>query len=189
VDKQARMERVAEHIARLIVRHGLDAVTHSRVARGAEVSRPWLYKYVGRERQALVDFMARHFALQLAELDQRPRCDSAESWIDDTVEGLAVMVRHTQRAPWLLPLYFRYIGTDTPIGACIDEIESRYLARSALEIEQAGLVPAADARRCAELINAARWGIVHRHGLGGFDGDPELQHVRAQFRRWLQAIA
>lgn len=182
------MERVAEHTARIVLRHGLDGVTHAKVARAAEVSRPWLYKYIGRDRPSLVDFMVTHFGVRLAELDDRPRCDSRAHWEDDSVAGLQVMARHAAAAPWVLPLYFRHVGQDNPVGVRIAEIERRYLQTAVHELTQVGVADRASAPTLAELIHAMRLGIVHRHQLLGIAGDAELTRSADVFRRWLHGL-
>lgn len=188
VDKLGKMERVAEHTLRLVLRHGLDAITHAKVARAAGVSRPWLYKYIGRERSDLVASAADHFGLRLAELDQRPRCDTRAHWTADSVEGLATMVQHAARAPWVLPLYYRHIGTGDPIGERIAELERRYLDASTLELTRAGIASGPRARTIAELVHAMRIGLVHRHQLTGLCGDGDLRLTSSVFERWLVSL-
>ena len=187
-DKGGKMEQVAEQPARLVLQYGMDVITHARVARASGVSRPWLYKYIGGERQDLITFMATHFGMRLAELDQRPRTESRALWIDDTVEGLRTMARLANDAPWVLPLYFRYVGSDGPLGKCIQEIETRYLDLSSRELVRAGVSDRPRARLTAELIHAARLGIVHRHLTTGMAADPALSEAVATFRRWLDTL-
>jgi len=187
-DKTGKMEGVAGQIARLILHHGVDAVTHARVARGSGVSRPWLYKYVGRERAELLEFMARHFGLRLAELDQRPSTASRARFIEDTVEGLCTMARLAAAAPWVLPLYYRYVGSEGRLGECVAEIEARYLALSERELVAAKVVEPARARLVAELIHAARLGIVHRHLTRGLPLDGPEAAAAQTFRGWLESL-
>lgn len=188
-NKDAKMVAVAEATAKLVVLHGIEGVTYAKVARASSVSRPWLYKYIGRERADLVRFVADHFGAELADLGVRPRTDSAEHWIADSVAGVELMLASAQRAPWVLPLYFRYVGTDTPLGDCVQRVEQRYLSVATGELQRAMGLPEEHAAWTAELFHAARMGIVHRQLISGFCPPAETQLLRRQLERWLRSFA
>lgn len=183
------MRAVAEGIARMVMAHGIEGVTYAKVARAASVSRPWLYKYIGRDREDLVRFIASHFGAELAEFDYRPRTDTLEHWIDDSVTGVVQMLDKSRAAPWVLPLYFRYLGTQTSLGECIEGVEKLYLATVAGELQKAMGLPAEHAAWAAELFHATRMGIVHRQLVTGFCSEQDTHLLRRQLERWLAAFA
>ena len=187
--KDAKMVAVAGAIARIVLAQGPSAATYAQVARAAHVSRPWLYKYIGRDREDLLRFVADHFGAKLADLDVRPRTDSSEHWITDSVAGVEQMLASAQRAPWVLPLYFRYVGSDTPLGQCIERVEKRYLSVATGEMQRAIQLPAEHAAWVAELFHATRMGIVHRQLLIGFCPPAQAHLLRRQLERWLSTFA
>ena len=91
------------------------------------MSRAWLYKYIGPKREALLRFTTVHFGNTLAKFQSRPRTSSKEHWIEDTVEGVFLLMQQSVAHPWVMPLYYRYLGTPTALGQCIADIERRYL--------------------------------------------------------------
>jgi len=183
------MRSVAEATARLLLAHGIDGVSYAKVARGAAVSRPWLYKYIGNQREDLVRFVADHFGAELADLERRPRTDSLANWVEDSLDGVQQMLESAQRAPWVLPLYFRYVGSDTPLGDCIERVERLYLATATGELQRAVGLPEEHAKWTAELFHATRMGIVHRQLVQGFCPPAEQHLLRRQLERWLASFA
>lgn len=186
--KSAKMARVAERTAWLLLRHGTDGVSFAKVARSSEVSRAWLYKYIGKERQDLIDFMADHLAAELGKLDSRPRTDSREGWVDDSVAGLAGLLESSAAVPWVLPLYFRYLRADNALGQCVERNEARYLVTATHEIATVFGMRAEAARLTAELLLATRLGIAYRHQSDGFEGGGDSRFLLDHYRRWLRAL-
>jgi AcrR family transcriptional regulator len=178
-DKPQKMAGVAECVARLLIQHGLAGVTHARVARAAHVSRAWLYKYVGSSREDLVRFTTEHFGNLLAEFDQRPRTDSRETWLADTVEGMRALLAHASQHPWLLPLYFRYQATETVLGTTIAEMERLYIATTAAEMKQALGLDQPSASWAAELLLAFRMAFAYRHQRTGLLRPREFERLSA----------
>jgi AcrR family transcriptional regulator len=176
-DKAKKLDSVAASIARLLVQHGPESVTHARVARAANVSRAWLYKYLGSTRPDLIHFATVHFGNLLAEFDARPRTSSRAEWMCDTVAGMRDLIEKSARHPWVLPLYFRYLGTDGELGRTIAELEKAYIETTASEVAAVFGLEREAARWVAELLFCARMTLVHRHQLGGVLAPPKLDEL------------
>ena len=183
-DKTAKLEAVAECIARLLIQHGPERVTHARVARAGGVSRAWLYKYLGAAREDLLRFTAVHFGNLLAEFDERPRTSSKAEWLSDTLDGLRSLTGHAERHPWVLPLYFRYVGTNTHLGRIIGELEITYIETPTDEMRRALNLDPATARWAAELLFCARMALAHRHQISGALAPAQLD----QLARFLERL-
>ena len=68
--KDARFARVAEAVVALLLRGGPDELRFVTLAREARVSRPWLYKYFGPDRDALLDFTVRTYGAAFAGVER-----------------------------------------------------------------------------------------------------------------------
>jgi AcrR family transcriptional regulator len=187
-EKEHKVEAVAAATAKLLWQHGLEGVTHARLARASGVSRAWLYKYLGNEKEDLLRFVTEHFGAMLAKFQTRPRVDSKENWIDDTVQGVFVLIVQAQQFPWVMPLYYRYVGTDSELGRCIAEIEERYLDTATIEIAKVFGMPETRARWAAELMLTLRACIAYRQSLTGFVAMNQLEELRKLLQSWSRAL-
>jgi AcrR family transcriptional regulator len=187
-EKEQKVEAVAAATAKLLWQHGVEGVTHARLARASGVSRAWLYKYVGNEKEDLLRFVTEHFGAMLGKFQTRPRLDSKDNWIDDSVQGAFVLMVQAQQFPWVMPLYFRYLGTDSELGRCIAEVEQRYLDTSTVEIMKVFDMPESRARWIAELMLTVRTGIAYRQALKGFVPMSQLEDLRKLLQTWSRAL-
>jgi AcrR family transcriptional regulator len=187
-NKQEKIDAVAGATAELLWKHGIEAVTHARLARAAGVSRAWLYKYIGSKQKDLLRFTTVHFGDTLGKFHNRPRTDGKDHWITDTVEGVFALMQQGAQHPWVLPLYFRYIGTQTELGRCIADIEQRYLATASVEIRKVFGLPPRKARWAAELLLALRSSIAYRHAVTGFVDQTQMDDLRALLTRWSESL-
>jgi AcrR family transcriptional regulator len=187
-EKEHKIEAVAAATAKLLWQHGVEGVTHARLARASGVSRAWLYKYVGPKKEDLLRFVTEHFGAMLGKFQTRPRLDSKDNWIDDSVQGAFVLIVQAQQFPWVMPLYFRYVGTDSELGRCIAEIEKRYLDTSTVEIMKVFGMLEPRARWAAELMLTLRTGIAYRQSLTGFVALNQLEDLRKLLHTWSKAL-
>lgn len=187
-EKEHKIEAVAAATAKLLWQHGVEGLTHARLARASGVSRAWLYKYVGPNKEDLLRFVTEHFGAMLAKFQTRPRVDSKENWIDDTVQGVFVLIVQGQQFPWVLPLYYRYVGTDSDLGRCIAALEERYLDTATVEIIKVFGATEKRARWMAELMLTVRAGIAYRQQLTSFVALNQLEDLRKLLHTWSQAL-
>lgn len=188
-DKSDKIEAVAEWTLRIIDAHGIEGTSVARVGRAASVSRPWMYKYIGRGKEALIETAARRFGRLIAGLDRRPRVDSRENWVHDTMANTRSLFLNTRERPWLLRIYYRYKGTRTVLGQVIEDLESRYLEAHTQEIALVWSMPAAEARILAESLMAARLGMAHRYQYREEVDEEDRERFFSLLRRWLSGIS
>ncbi|MBT3220180.1 MAG: TetR/AcrR family transcriptional regulator [Proteobacteria bacterium] len=128
--KDERYHRVALAVVTILLRRRPQEVTVSAVARRAKVSRPWIYKYFGRETDSLLGFTVKYFGEAFNELDEEPFAhDSIDQWRQYLVERTNKALDDVESAPWLMLLYFRYRHDAGPIGVAMREIEQLHLDR------------------------------------------------------------
>ncbi|MCA9755344.1 MAG: TetR/AcrR family transcriptional regulator [Candidatus Eisenbacteria bacterium] len=188
-DKSEKVEAVAEWTLRIIDAHGLDGVSIARVARAASVSRPWMYKYVGRGKEELIEVAVRRFGMLISGLDRRPRLDSRENWVHDTMANTQRLFLNSRERPWMLRLYYRFKGTHTVLGEVIADLESRYLGAHTREIAEVWGMPEEESRILAESLMAARLGMAHRYQYREEVEEDDRGRFFALLRRWLSGIS
>lgn len=159
--KSEKMTLVAQRILFLCERSGIDSITVSRVARMAEVSRPWLYKYVGQKREDLISFAFDHYGSEFALLNSRPNPRNFEEWVDSLKSGFVHLLQMGRKNPWTLPLYFRFKGQNGLIGERIRKIEVQFIEKASEEMINALGLPKPQALEKARLINSVRLSLVH----------------------------
>jgi AcrR family transcriptional regulator len=148
--KVDRFHRVAWAVAVGLLRGGPLRVAD--VARRANVSRPWIYKYLGAEPDGLIQFAVRTYAEAFGAPVAGP-LDSVELLRQGTLEGLDDALL----APWCVLVFFR--GRHAR-GALGDAIRAA-LRRQAVEL--AARLPGASRGDVgvAVLFEAARLSLYH----------------------------
>jgi AcrR family transcriptional regulator len=159
--KNEKMTLVAHRILFLCERSGTDSITMSRIARMAEVSRPWLYKYIGQTKEELVSFAFDHYGNEFALLNSRPNPQNYEEWLDSLKSGFEHLLQMGQKNPWALPLYFRFKGQNGFVGEKIRHIENQFIKKASEEMIKACGFPKPQALEKARLINSVRLALAH----------------------------
>ena len=183
------MVRVAECTLKIIHQHGLDGLTHSRLARASGVSRPWLYAYIGKTKDSLISLAVQHFGHVYAQIDLPPVGFDAKSWVNGQVEGLRNALNQVTSYPWLMPLYFRYRSTETPLGQAIMETEKQYIKKQVTELQNSLKLDVRTARAVAELCTAFKLGLAYRWGATTLRNDITQEHVLILAKSWLRKAA
>lgn len=184
--KQRKLSRVADAVARALLRAARpEAIPYSAIARGAGVSRGWIYKYLGTDRRALLDFVASHFARDFGELGERRSYRDAADWVDGVVASNRKALRDVLRWPFVVTLYLRHRSRDDALGSKIRELEREFVRKFSAEIPRDAI---ADPRRraiFAETFLAARFGIWQRWLDPAFRRRYREDEVLEMMRLWL----
>ena len=160
-DKEQKLDAVARAVASLLLSHGIPALTPSRVARAARVSRGWIYKYLGGGDK-LIEFAVDRLGKDFAELGSPIRAKNRDELRDALIEGSRRMYFKAVDQPFLLPIYFRYVQSPTPLGERIREIEAVYLRRLAESIRASLGIDMMRAKQLAELLTSLRMSLGFR---------------------------
>ena len=185
--KELKMVRVAEHTLTLIHQHGLEGLTHSRLARAAGVSRPWIYAYVGKDKSALIALAINHFGRLFSRFDDPPTSADEGSWIRSQVTGLKAALDTAEKYPWLMPIYFRYRSTETEIGRSIMNAERLYVRRQSLELQNALKIDVKEARVVVELTTAFKLGLAYRWASTSLSKDISETQVLLLSKSWIKS--
>lgn len=187
--KTDKLIRLAEAVLRLIDAHGMKGVTTTNLSRAAKVTRPWIYKYIGRSKDDLIRFAVDHFGRSVAEMDRPMKFSSRAEWIQASVDHVAHVLKSTSRYPWFTSLYFKYRGTPTLLGSRIADVESAYFQKQAAEMSATLKTPTERAYLVAEVLTAFRMGLMHSWqsgGLGRAGGEVLTRGLLKVLEQWLK---
>ncbi len=161
-DKQLKLERVAKCVMSIVVRFGLDGLSPSRLSRAAQVSRPWIYKYIGGSKDSLSSFAITHFGKLLAQLDGGAKPASIEFFRDDEIARLANALAFSENHPEVILIYYRYKGTPTSLGKAIEKIENEYRKAKNFQIRETFRISEKDSEIYTEILLALKMGLCHK---------------------------
>lgn len=125
--KIEKFDQVAKAIIHLVDLHGLEAITHARVHQASKVSRPWLYKYIGKEKKDLLAYAVNTLGRQWARLDSPWTAKDAKEFQERLIDSTLFAINFVKENPMMIGPYFRFKGTPTPIGKTIEHIEDQFL--------------------------------------------------------------
>jgi len=165
-EKSQKVRRVAAATLNIIWQSGIRSLNPTRVARSAKVSRPWIYKYIGGSKEALMASSIDFFGRMYANIDRIQSDEDSDSWMKREMEDLKKNFRLAEECPFLLPVYYHFKGSKTTLGAGIDKVESEYLKRKAQQIKRIVGTSEASSKLIAELMMTYKLATVHRWQTG-----------------------
>ena len=166
--KDEKYTKAAEAIFHLLLQAGIPAVTHARVSRSSKISRGWLYKYIGKNREDLITFGIDYFGKIFIELDvQAAAPKNKQEFFDFFVAGTERMLSYTLIYPWIIPIYFQFRASKSVVGERIRKISDAYLTRQMKELQPLFKIDAKEARICAEVLGGMRLGLGFNYQVTG----------------------
>lgn len=175
-NKSEKQIKVSEAVLEIIAREGLNGLSHSKVSRRSGVSRAWIYEYLGADKQGLIA----HAAEVLAEDFSRAKVSlprTREELNTQLREGLNFVFDTGATRPVVVQMYFRYRGSDNPIGVAIAKYERQWLRSAQKTLIDLLKLPKEQAELLAELMLTLRLGFTHRVIT---DPKPRLARDRAE---------
>lgn len=160
--KEIKLLAVSIAILEIIENDGILGVTHSKVARKSKVSRAWIYEYIGKEKNELIEFGADVFASHMARttLEELPKTKEAIGV--QLKEGVEFLFNSVEQNPLIVKLFFRFRGTTNSVGIAIQKYEKQWLANAENTIVSVIGLPLEQASLLAELVLTLRLGFAHR---------------------------
>jgi AcrR family transcriptional regulator len=176
-DKESKMDIIANKTLYILERYGHDAVTFSRVAASTKISRPWIYKYIGKTKEDLMNFAVDHFGKKFALIYSRPQPQDIEQWNKMTVAGFERILNETQKNPWIIIIYFQFRGSTTPLGIRIAHLENLFLKENSKEIQSALNLDSKKAKKFTKYLLAIRMGLVHNWITNNSTQDEKIEII------------
>ena len=159
--KNEKQMAVAKAVLELIEKDGLLGVTHSKVARKSKVSRAWIYEYIGKDKNAFIEFAAEAFASYVARLNiEMPK--TKEQLQDRLKSGIRFFFESVAKDPVIIKVYFRFRGSANPIGDVIKKYEKKWFEMVINGINEFIALPAEQAAMLVETVLILRLGFAHR---------------------------
>lgn len=118
---------VSRAILEIIEKGGSEKLSHSRIARLSKVSRAWIYEYMGKEKEDLVNIAAEVFGSYFTKTNTTLEVKTLEDLRTLLQEGQELAFQKNKDEPLIIKLYFRFRGTSTPIGVTIKKYEKHWL--------------------------------------------------------------
>lgn len=158
-DKQLAVSRA---ILEVIEKDGFLGVTHSKVSRLSKVSRAWIYEYIGKEKSSLVEFAAEVFAENISRINLTNLPKNKLELSHQLNEAINYLFDLSEQNPVVIKLYFRFRGTQNPIGQVIQKYEMQWLKSATKVTVKVLQVSSSQAQSIAELVLTLRLGFAHR---------------------------
>lgn len=160
--KEVRFGRVAEAVVGQLLRGTPSDLRYAAVARRAGVSRPWLYKYFGPDKEGLVAFTARLFGDAFARLEAFPPGATVEAFRDHLEAGTRRGLTDSLAAPWCVEMYFRYRHAPHVLGQAVRDVEAAHVDAFVDALPASLRRDRSAAIRFAEVFTPTRMAVYHR---------------------------
>jgi len=176
-DKQAKFQAVAEAIFAILIRGGIENLSHTRVAEVSRVSRAWVYKYIGKTSDDLIAFSLDAIGKEFAKIGVLLATQTADEVRTSLFQGTFRMLANAEKNPALMALYSRYAGTDNPVGRKIAELEDEYIAAVRSRLVQYFGLPDSEALVVAEVLHGMRMGLAIRYSSYGLKEKTDFEGI------------
>lgn len=187
--KEEKFHSVSVALASILNKLGPNKITVTQVAKKASVSRAWIYKYVGSDTEDLIRFAIEHLGKDVTERDLTEVIRNRKDLVKSVSSGIERMFQKTNEYPWLIPVYYKYRGTDTAPGRFIDSVEQAYVNRQAKRLMQHFKGYDADkAMIAAEILTATRMGLAFAWQRGELRKKASKNDVLASVEAWLSEL-
>lgn len=172
-------------------RQGLASVNHSTLARMSRVSRPWIYKYVGKTKEDIIKRTTEHYIDELFRHRKLPVINELKELRKFIREDSLSFLQQAQNHPHLIPLIFIYFESTGPIGQIVRDSFRQYSKRLGKDIQRFLDISKNDADLISELISITRIGLAfflvrgeRPHSKGSFD----LQDLKRTYSQLKQIL-
>lgn len=184
--KAEKFEQVSLALFQLLATQPLVKITHAKVARKANVSRAWIYKYIGSDKDALITFAIEHLGKKLTERDLADVIESKGDLIAATIAGVDRMFENTSTYPWFIPVYFKYKGTSSSPAQAIRDIEQAYVKRQATLMKRVfKSYNQKQAEAAAEVLTTLRMGLAFNWQMGELKSRGSREEILAFIGQWI----
>lgn len=164
--KSEKLDRVYESVLiQCLKATGQLKISKSDLAKKANVSRAWIYKYCGRTDEELIRKSFEYFAMFFARQGHslKPIRWTKKIWLDRFVQGFEEMLDDVEKFPWIMPMYYKFKGTNSLIGKMIQDYEQYYTrSEDAPRMAQVFKLKKEPSIYLAEVLLALRMGLTHQ---------------------------
>ncbi|MBS1971329.1 MAG: hypothetical protein JSU04_13560 [Bdellovibrionales bacterium] len=160
--KSEKYFNVSRAILEMLEQEGVAALSHTAISRKAKVSRAWIYEYMGRDRQHLLDIASETFGSYFTKTNISVEILTPADLLKLLRVGHEMTFAKMEAEPILIKLYFRFKGTKTPMGATIKKYEKHWLDYMSEIFMRVLKYDEAEASNICQIIQTLRLGFCHR---------------------------
>ncbi len=187
--KEEKFHAVSVALGALLNKTGAGKITVTQVAKRANVSRAWIYKYVGKDSEDLIRFAIEHLGQDITQRDLTDVIRSRKELVTSVTSAMDRIFDKTREYPWFIPVYYKYRGTDTAPGRLIDSVEQAYVDRQTKRLMQHFKSYDHDkAVIAAEILTAFRMGLAFSWQRGDLKKKASKSEVLASVESWLSEL-
>ena len=168
--KSNKYSLVSEACLAVLSLRGLNALNVSGVAKRSGVSRGWIYKYVGANKEALLTFSVKAFGEKVLQPERMGQSGTPQEWQSYYLPELERTYALVKEHPWLPNVYYKYRYSTSSVGAVIKEIEFQAREARANELRRSWGLSAKQASPLASVLVAIRMGLAF-HWMSCGDND------------------
>ena len=147
--KEAKMEAVLQSVLRTVSMKGPDRITMADIARSAKVSRSWIYKYLARSPNQLLEWAVKSFGERMTSLNSAWPLDTR---INIRQRLMRSVYRLYDNDLMLLKTYMRYFLGEHKMKDLIQEVQLPYLKSFAAYLNKFEKLENDQALKIAEMI-------------------------------------
>lgn len=187
--KEDKFHSVSVALGGLLNKSGPGQITVTQVAKNANVSRAWIYKYVGKDSEDLIRFAIEHLGNDITTRDLDDVIRTRRDLVKSVTSGMERIFQKTNEYPWFVPVYYKYRGTDTAPGRLIDYVEQAYVERQTQRLQQTFRGYDRDkAVIAAEILTSFRMGLAFSWQRGDLKKKASKSDVLASVESWLNEL-
>ncbi len=153
---------VSRAILEIIEEGGTNLLTHSLISRRSKVSRAWIYEYMGRDKLDLINVAAEIFGGFFTKTNTSDNIFSKTELKKILLDGQNLTFLKIKDEPVIIKLYFRFRGTNTPIGHTIKKYEKYWLDYISAKLVLIAQLNPNEAMTFARTILTLRLGFAFR---------------------------
>jgi AcrR family transcriptional regulator len=162
-NKDANYTKVSAAVSLILENKGLRALTISAVARESKVSRAWIYKYIGKNQDELLNITISQLTQIFGNLIDRRPPQNQNEWVEYLVSGTIALLENSRKFPSALSLYYKYLGTQNTLGIAMLRAEKKYLTILAKETQSALACSEQESKKFAEYFTMFRIALAHKY--------------------------
>jgi AcrR family transcriptional regulator len=158
--KDIKYQKIIEVCFILIAEYGADRITISQVSKKSNISRGWIYKYIGNNIEEVLRFSLNEYAKDFSNESSIKVYEDENELFSYISEYSLMMIDKIKKKPSILKLYFSEHDSDNLIGVIIREVEDRSISTLCSSIQKCFNLDEGTSRSRAEKIIFMRMGAL-----------------------------
>lgn len=158
-DKSDKFEKVQRAALRILAKKGLAGFNHSELARLSGVSRSWIYKYFGQNKDEALDIVVDHYSKQLVYLRSPRSFTDVDSYKKAVKDDTSRFFQLSKEYPEIVQVIFMFYFSDHKLGRRIRKDHAEHIEKLSDEFINYLKIPQKDALDLAWVMSSMRLGI------------------------------